>query len=91
MTEKEEQAREREREREEQARVREEQARERALRDVKMYMAHGWNVQEETPQAFIITRRKSNIAVHLLLFIFTWGVGNIIYYLLGKEKKVIIK
>lgn len=67
------------------------EAREQALRDVKLYLANDWVLKEETPQYFLLTRRKSSVMVHLILFLFTLGIGNIIYYFVSEEKKKIFK
>ena len=54
--------------------------REKALSDVKMYIANDWELAEETPEYFLLTRRKQSFFVHLILLCITLGAGNIIYY-----------
>jgi len=54
--------------------------REKALADVKLYMANDWEVKEETPEYFLLTRKKKgSCLIHLLLLCLTAGVGNVIY------------
>ena len=67
------------------------QAREEAYKDVKMYIANDWELKEETPEYFLITRRNTSTMVHIFLFLFTWGIGNIIYHYAKTEKKKILK
>lgn len=71
-----------------------EQKREKALADVKMYMANDWELKEETPEYFLLTRTKATFLKHLIIFIFTWwsaGIINLIYHYASKEKKKILK
>lgn len=71
------------------------QARAEAYQDVKMYIANDWKLKEETPQYFILTRNNGSTAGHLIVAFFTlwwtFGVGNLIYYLAKNEKKKILK
>ena len=70
-------------------------ARDEAYKDVKMYIANDWNLKEETPEYFLLTRNNASTTGHILIFIFTvfWtlGIGNLIYYFAKKEKKKILK
>jgi hypothetical protein len=69
-------------------------AREKALADVKLYLANDWQLKEETPEFFLLTRYKASFTKHLILFIFTWwtfGLANLIYHLVSTEKKKILK
>ena len=36
-------------------------AREEAKRDMKMYLANDWQLKEETPEYFLLTRNESSI------------------------------
>ena len=70
-------------------------AREEALKDVKMYMASGWEIKEETPQAFILRRNEASTTGHVLIFLFfgwwTIGFANLIYWLAKRKTKLIMK
>jgi len=72
-----------------------EQKRERALQDVKLWLANDWNLKEETPEYFLLTRRKQSIGLHIVIFFFTFwfslGIFNLLYFLLSKKSKKIIK
>ncbi len=66
--------------------------REKALADVKLYMANDWEVKEETPEYFLLTRKKKgSCLIHLLLLCLTAGVGNVIYYFMAKDTKKVFK
>lgn len=71
------------------------EAREEALKDVKLYMANGWDLKEETPHYFQLTRNEATTSGHILWFILTFwwtlGIGNLIYYLVSAKKKKILK
>jgi len=71
------------------------QAREDALKDVKLYLANDWNLKEETPEYFLLTRNEASTSGHILIAFFTlwWtlGLGNLIYYFAKKKKKKILK
>jgi hypothetical protein len=71
------------------------QARDEALRDVKLYLANDWNLKEETPEYFLLTRNEASTSGHILvaLFTFWWtlGIGNLIYYFAKNKKKKIVK
>jgi|TARA_B110000116_G_C16563931_1_gene458774 hypothetical protein len=66
-----------------------------AREDVKLYLANDWNLKEETPEYFLLTRNESSTTGHILVAFFTlwWtlGVGNLIYYSAKKKKKKILK
>jgi hypothetical protein len=71
-----------------------EQKREKALADAKMYMANDWELKEETPEYFLLTRSKATFTKHLIIFFFTcWTFGfvNLLYHFMAKEKKKIVK
>lgn len=68
--------------------------REQALQDVKMYIANDWELKEETPEFFLLTRSKMSFTKHLVIFMFTWytfGIVNVLAHFLSKEKKKILK
>ena len=70
-------------------------AREEAKRDMKMYLANDWQLKEETPEYFLLTRNEASTTGHILVFFltiwWTFGLGNIIYYFAKKKTKKIIK
>ncbi len=68
--------------------------REEAIRDMKMYMANDWNLKEETPEYFLLTRSTASTTVHIILavcFCYLFFIPNIIYHYSKKEKKKILK
>ena len=70
------------------------QKREEAIKDMKMYLANDWNLKEETPEYFLLTRNTASTSVHILLALFfCWMIfiPNIIYHFSKKEKKKILK
>lgn len=68
-----------------------EEKREKALKDVKLYLANDWKLKEETPEYFLLERNQASTAVHIVLFFFSLGLGNIIYHFLKRETKKIVK
>jgi len=73
----------------------EQEDRSEAKRDMKMWMANDWNLKEETPEYFLLTKNTATGSGHLWVFLFTvwWtlGIGNLIYHLANYKKKKIIK
>jgi len=71
------------------------QAREEALKDVKLYLANDWNLKEETPEYFLLTRNEASTSAHILIAVFFgWWllfIPNLVYYLVKKKKKKILK
>jgi hypothetical protein len=69
--------------------------REQAMQDVKMYLANDWNLKEETPEYFLLTRNEGSTTAHIFIFIFTFwwtlGLANVLYYFAKKKTKKIIK
>ena len=69
--------------------------REEALKDVKLYMANGWDIKEETPEQFILKRNESTALGHVIVFVLTvWfslGLGNLIYHMASNKTKKILK
>lgn len=70
-------------------------ARDEAYKDVKMYIANDWNLKEETPEFFLLTRNTASTTGHILIFLFfgwwTFLIANVIYHFAKKEKKKILK
>ncbi len=72
----------------------EEEKRDRALQEVKMYLANDWDVKEETPDYFLLKRNKASVWGHLLIILFLWwsfGIANIIYWRASLESKKVMK
>lgn len=70
------------------------QKREDAIKDMKMYLANDWNLKEETPEYFLLTRNTASTGIHILLALLFWFIAfipNIIYHYAKKEKKKILK
>jgi len=67
------------------------QAREEAIKEMKMYQANGWELKEETPEFFLLNRNEASTVVQIILFFFTCGIGNLIYHLMSKKTKKILK
>lgn len=69
-------------------------AREEAKKEVKMYIANGWDIKEETPEFFLLKRNEATLGGHVLVFLltfwFTFGLGNLIYWLVSIKKKKIL-
>jgi hypothetical protein len=70
-------------------------ARENALKDVKLYLANDWKLNEETPEYFLLSRNTASTSGHILIFLFFgwWSLGliNLLYHFLKREKKKIVK
>ena len=66
-----------------------------ALQQVKMYQANDWDLAEETPEYFLLKRNTASLGGHVLVFIltfwWTFGIGNLVYWLLSNKKKKVIK
>ena len=66
-----------------------------ALQQVKLYQANDWDLVEETPEYFLLKRNTASLGGHVLVFIltfwWTFGIGNLVYWLLSNKKKKVIK
>jgi len=75
--------------------IKEEEARERALQEVKLYQSNDWDIKEERPEYFLLTRNTQTITGHIFIFIFTvwfsFGLLNLAYWGLCRKTKKIIK
>ncbi len=69
--------------------------RDATLQEVKMYQSNGWDIKEETPEFFLLSRNTATGGGHVLVFFltfwFTLGLGNLAYQLLSNKTKKIIK
>ena len=69
--------------------------REEAMKTVKMYQASDWSVKEENEAFILMERNSATTTGHLLILLFfgwwTFGLANLIYYLVSKKTKKIIK
>ena len=68
--------------------------REEVKKEVKMYISNGWDIKEETPEFFLIKRNEATLGGHVLVFLltfwWTFGIGNLLYWLLSVKKKKIL-
>ena len=75
--------------------IEEKEDRKEAIRDMKMWASNGWDLKEETPEMFIMKKNTSTGMGHFWVFIFTFwctfGIGNVVYYLVNNKKKNILK
>ena len=61
---------------------------------IKMYQANDWEVSHEESEYVLLTKKKKqSVGVHIALFLFTCGLGNLIYFLFKMipEKKKVMK
>jgi hypothetical protein len=63
--------------------------------EVKLYQANDYDIKEETPTYVLMQRNNATLGMHVLVFIltfwFTLGIGNIVYHLLAKKTKKVMK
>lgn len=64
-------------------------------RDVKLYLANDWDIKEETPEYVVLKRTETTGTGHVLVFLFlgwwTFGLANVIYWLVNRKTKKIMK
>lgn len=69
--------------------------RQEAMKDMKMYLANDWDLEEETPEFFLLKRNQATMGGHFVVFLLTvwWtlGIGNVAYYFMKRQKKKILK
>lgn len=69
--------------------------RDATLQEVKMYQSNGWDIREETPEYFLLSRNTSTLGWHIVIFILTvwWTLGlcNLAYYVLSNKNKKVFK
>ena len=65
-----------------------------ALNQVKMYQANDWEVVNEYPEYFLLKKNTATTAGHLVILILFWwtfGLFNLIYWAMSNQSKRIIK
>lgn len=65
-----------------------------AIQEVKMYQSNDWELQEETPEYFLLRKNTATVGVHILLILFFWwtfGLANLLYWALSNKTKKIVK
>lgn len=63
--------------------------REKALESVRMWQGQDWELENETPEYFLLKKNTASVGIHLVLALFTMGIGNIFYHLISKKTKKI--
>jgi len=63
--------------------------------EVKMYIANGWDIKEDTPEFVLLRRNSATMLGHVFIFVFfgwwTFLLANLVYQLAQKETKKILK
>ena len=69
--------------------------RDEALQEVKMYQSNDWDLVEETPEFFLLRRSQHTFIGHVIVFVvlgwWTLGIANLVYWLINRKKKKILK
>lgn len=68
--------------------------RDKELAEVKLYQSNDWELKEETPEYFLLTKNTGTVGVHILLVVFFWwtfGLANLLYWGLSQKTKKIVK
>ena len=71
-----------------------EQDRDKALQEVKMYQSNDWDLKEETPEYFLLTRERKANGLIVFIGLCFWVVPGVGYYIWIKstpDKKRILK
>ena len=58
---------------------------------ISAYLASGWELKEETPETWVLTKTNTSFGWHFLIFCFFPIIGNVIYHYASKDKKTILK
>lgn len=64
------------------------------LNELRMYQSNGWDLKEETPEYFLITRNTQSVGLHIVIFLFFWwtlGLANFLYWLACRQSKRLVK
>ena len=63
--------------------------------EIKMYQARDWEIKEDLPTHVVLEKNTATLAGHLIVFFltawFTLGIGNLVYWLMSKKTKKVIK
>ena len=68
--------------------------RKEALEQVKMYQSNDWELKEETPEYFLLSKNTGTVAGHLVILFFFWwtlGLANLLYWAVNNKKKKVVK
>jgi len=61
---------------------------------VKLYMASDYEIEEETPEYIRMEKKTSSLLGHVIILIFFWwtlGLANLIYWVLARKQKKVMK
>jgi len=65
------------------------------LNEIKMYQANDYDIKDETPAYVLLTRNKSTMMGHFLVFLFfgwwTFFLANVAYHFFCQQKKKVMK
>ena len=63
--------------------------------EIKLLMANDYDIKEETTEYVLMEKKTDTVGGHVLIFLFTvwftFGIGNLVYWLLAKKTKKIMK
>ena len=63
--------------------------------EIKLYLANDWDIAEETPEYVVMKKNMASVTGHVLVALFTvwwtFGLGNVVYWLASNKKKKIMK
>lgn len=62
--------------------------------DLKLYLASGWNLAEETPEYYVIKKNTATPIGHILIVIFFWwtlGLANLLYWAVCNKTQKVMK
>ena len=65
------------------------------LNEIKLYQSQDYDITDETPEYFKLKRNRATFIGHVLVFLFTvwwtFGIGNLIYWISKSQTKKIMK
>jgi hypothetical protein len=57
---------------------------------LSIYLMQGWTILSESNDFYFLQRKqKQSVGVHIVLLLFTWGIGNIIYFLVKNNPETL--
>ena len=63
--------------------------------EVKLWQSNDYDIKEDTPEYVLLERNNATPLGHLVVFFltvwFTLGIGNLIYYVLSKKTRKVMK